>query len=325
MPRDYYEILGVPRTATEKEIKTAYRKLARQYHPDRNPGDKEAEAKFKEVQQAYDVLSDTKKRQQYDQFGADFENMAGARGGPGGGYTFRWGSPGGGAGGAGYEFDPRDLGDAENLFRQFFGEGAGPGAAGGAGRRRGRRTWADANQDFPQDAEHEIQIDFLTAARGGSVELQLQRPDGKGPERLKVDIPAGIADGARLRLRGQGFGGGDLYVKVHIRPHPYFRREGQDILLEVPISVTEAILGCKVDVPSIDGTVTVAIPPGTSSHQRLRLRGRGLPKPGGNGKGDQYVEVKIIVPRNVDGRGKELIEEFARLYPQKPRDELRWS
>ncbi len=306
MPRDYYDVLGVSRKATEQELKSAYRKLARQHHPDRNPGDKEAEARFKEVQHAYDVLSDAKKRQQYDQFGADFEQMAGA-GGPGGGYTFRGGGPG--QGGASFDFN--QFGDAQDLFEQFFGK-----AATGGARRKGRRPRADAAQDL----EQEIQVDFLTAARGGHVEVE-----GTTGERLKVDVPAGVADGARLRLRGQGQGGGDLYVKVHVLPHAYFRREGQDIVLDVPVSVSEAVLGCKVDVPTIDGTVTISIPPGTSSGQRLRLRGKGLPTPGGKPRGDQYVEVHVVVPRKVDDRSRELIEEFAKLNPQTPREGLRWS
>ncbi len=309
MPRDYYEVLGVSRKATEQELKSAYRKLARQYHPDRNPGDKEAEAKFKEVQQAYDVLSDPKKRQQYDQFGADFEQMAGARGGPGG-FQFRWGGPGQGAG----NFDFSQFGDAQSLFEQFFGGAAGAAGASG-GRRKGRRGQAE----FSQDLEQEIDVDFLTAAKGGAIELP------SGGERLKLDVPAGVADGARLRLRGQGQSGGDLYVKVHVRPHAYFRREDRDILVDVPVSVSEAILGCKLDVPTIDGTVTISIPPGTSSGQRLRLRGKGLPSPAGGARGDQYVEVKVMVPKKPDERSRELIEEFAKRNPQSPREGLRWE
>jgi curved DNA-binding protein len=319
MPRDYYEVLGVSRTASADEIKSAYRKLARQYHPDRNPGDKEAEAKFKEVQQAYDVLSEPPKRAQYDQFGADFERAttgAGAGGGPSG-WTFRWG----GAGGPGPDFGGMDAADAEEIISKVFG-GAFAGDLGGArtgrgGRRRGRATPA-------QDVAQDIEIDFATAARGGKVELQVQRPDGAGAQRLDLDIPAGIADGGQLRLKGQGHAGGDLYIKVHIRPHPHFRREGQDLILEVPITVGEAVLGGKVDVPSLDGTVTLTVPAGASSGQRLRLRGRGLPSPGGGARGDQYVELKVVVPRSVDERSQELVKEFAERNPQDPRAGLRW-
>jgi DnaJ-class molecular chaperone len=320
MPRDYYDVLGVGRKASDQEIKNAYRKLAREYHPDRNPGDKEAEAKFKEVQQAYDVLSDPQKRAQYDQFGPGFEGMgAGPRGGPGGG-TFRWG--GGPAGG----FSNVDPEEAQAIFEQIFG-GAGLGGLGGfgfgggptAGRGRARGRGAP-----PQDVEQDIDVDFLTAARGGTVDLLIQRGNGK-PERIAVDIPAGVADRTRLRLKGQGQAGGDLYVRVHIRPHPYLRREGQDLILDLPISVAEAILGTKVDVPTLEGAVTLTVPPGTSSGQRLRIRGRGLPSPGGGPPGDQYVEIKVMVPRGIDEESRRLMEEFARRNPQDPRANVRWA
>jgi DnaJ-class molecular chaperone len=322
MPRDYYEVLGVARNANEKDIKSAYRKLARQYHPDRNPGDKEAEGKFKEVQQAYDVLSDTKKREQYDRFGPGFEEMAGAPGGGQGPFTFRWG--GGGPGGGQFgDFDLGDLGGMGTIFEEVL-KNAQAGARGGRqGRQRGRRP---PTPDVEPEL-HPIEVDFLTAARGGSVDLMLQSPDGLGERKqLTVHIPAGIADGTKLRLRGQGHEGSDLWVRIRVRPHPYFKREGQDIIVEVPISVEEAILGAKVDVPTIDGTITLTVPAGTSSGQRLRLRERGLPKPGKNDeRGDQYVELKVVVPRSIDERSKELIQEFARLNPQHPRAGLHWS
>ena len=312
MPRDYYEVLGVSRQASESEIKSAYRKLARKYHPDRNPGDKEAEEKFREIQQAYSVLSDADKRRKYDQFGFDFEEAAaaGARAGPQGGYSFRWGGPGG-ATFTGFDFDTEDIG---SIFEQMFG-----GAARGPGRRARRSTWK------PPAVEQEITVDFLTAARGGSVELALRRPDGEGTARIRVDIPAGIADGGKLRLRGQGGGGADLILKVRVAPHPYFERRGQDIHVQVPITIPEAVLGCKVDVPSIDGIVTVTVPPGTSSHQRLRLRGRGLATPGKEGRGDQYVEIKIVAPRDAATRSRDLMEEFARRHPDNPRLGSPWS
>ncbi len=292
---DYYKALGVDKRASAEEIKKAYRKLARQYHPDRNPGDKQAEAKFKEIQQAYDVLGDKKKRSQYDQFGtAGPEAGFGGGGGP----TFHW-ETGDGAG-----IDPSEI------FSQFFGGMGGMGA--GPGRRaRGGRTRR------PQPAESyetEVAIPFQTAALGGSIDLRI---DGK---ELAVKIPAGIEEGKKLRLQGQGPGGADLSVLIRIQPHPYFRREGNDILLEVPLSLSESVLGTRLDVPTLDGTrLTVKIPPGTSSGTRLRLRNRGIRG------GDQYIETKVIVPAPANDRSRELIEEFARLSPQSPRADLPWS
>ena len=310
MPRDYYETLGVERKASEQEIKSAYRKLARQYHPDRNPGDKEAAAKFKEVQQAYDVLSDPKKREQYDRFGPEFENRAAGPGGGAGPFTFRWGTPGGG------DAEGLNSADVEELMAQMFG-----GDFGGQRKRRGRRA---ASAPPPQDIEQEITIDFLTAARGGTVEM-VKRTAGQPDERLEVHVPAGIADGGTLRVRGQGQDGGDLYVKVRIRPHPYFRREGQNIVVDLPVTVGEAILGAKVDVPTTDGTITLTVPPNSTSGQRLRLRGKGLPPLSGGSRGDQFVEVKIVVPRSIDEASAELIREFAKRNPQNPRIDLGWN
>jgi len=301
MPGDYYETLGVKRDASEGDIKSAYRKLARKYHPDRNPGDKQAEAKFKEVQEAYDVLSDKAKRANYDRFGTA-EPGAGFRGGRGGqrGQTFHWG--GGGPGG----FQEMDPAAASELFRNLFGEGGGTEDLGDlfGQRGRGRRT---RRAEAPE-VEREVTIPFMTAALGGSVNLNV---DGR---ELSVKIPAGVAEGQALRLQGQAPGGGNLKLVLRIQPHPYFRREGKDVILEVPLALPEAVLGTKVDVPTLDGTrLTVKIPPGASSGSRLRLRGKGI------GGGDQYIEVKVQVPAPKDDRSRELIEEFARLNPQNPR------
>lgn len=303
MPRDFYETLGVKREASDEEIRRAYRKLARQYHPDRNPGDKQAEARFKEIQAAYDVLSDKTKRAQYDRFGAAGmeEGFGGARGGPNP-YTFRWGSGGPGAEGMAPD-------EAADLFRQFFGGGDAGDLFGRGGRSgRGRRS-------RPADGfETEVSVPFQTAATGGSITLSL---DGR---ELSVKIPAGVEEGQLLRLQGQAPGGGDLRLKLRIAPHPYFRREGNHVILEVPLSLAEAVLGATVDVPTLDGTrLAVKVPPGASSGTRLRLRGRGVKG------GDQYIEVKVVVPGPKDDRSRQLIEEFARLNPQNPRAGLAWS
>jgi DnaJ-class molecular chaperone len=306
--RDYYDILGVKRDASEEAIKKAYRKLARQYHPDRNPGDKQAEAHFKEVQDAYDVLSDKTKRANYDRFGTA-EPGAGVRGGPGG-TTFHWGGPGG------QQVDP---GQAEEILRQFFGGAGGAGGAGdlgGFGDLFGRRPPRGGRSRRPEPAavESEVTIPFQTAALGGSVALQV---DGR---ELTVKVPAGVEDGQALRLQGQGPGGADLHLKLRIAPHPYFRREGKDVILDVPLSLPEAVLGTKVDVPTLDGSrLTVTVPAGASSGKRLRLRGKGI-----NG-GDQYIEIKVLVPTARDERSRQLIEEFARLNPQTPRTGEPWT
>ncbi len=311
MPRDYYDVLGVKRGASDEEIKSAYRKLARQFHPDRNPGDKQAEVKFKEVQEAYDVLSDKTKRVQYDRFG-----FAGSGPGFGGGRrgphteSFRWeGGPGG--------FQGMDPAQAEEILRQMFGGGGGFGGPGmddladilGQRRRggRGRRTAPSA-----EETETPISIPFLTAALGGSIDLRINDQEGA------VKIPAGVEEGQVMRVPAPG--GRSVRIKLHIEPHPFFRREGKNVILEVPVSLSEAVLGTKVEVPTLEGArLTVKVPPGASSGSRLRLRGKGI------AGGDQYIEIKIAVPAAKDGRSRELIEEFARLNPQNPRAGLPWS
>jgi DnaJ-class molecular chaperone len=301
MPRDYYETLGVPKGANEDAIKKAYRKLARQYHPDRNPGDKQAEAHFKEVQEAYDVLSDKNRRAQYDRFG--FAG-SGARGGPGAPGEFHWG---GGPGNFEFQGDPEM---AAEMFRNMFGGGGGFEELFGGRARGGRR----ARPEPAREVEAEATIPFQTAALGGTVGLQI---DGR---QLDVKVPPGVEDGKKLRLRGQGPGGTDLIVRLHVAPHPYFRREGNDVILEVPLSLSEAVLGAKVDVPTLGGErLTVKVPPGTSSGARLRLRGKGI------AGSDQYIEIKIVAPTAKDDRSRELIEEFSRLNPQNPRAGLDWS
>lgn len=298
MPRDYYEVLGVARNASEADIKKAYRKLARQHHPDRNPGDKQAEARFKEVQEAYDVLNDKTKRAQYDRFGFAGPGMGGqgpfrAEGGPGG-----------------FEFQGINPDDLESILGAMGGAGGFSEIFGRRARGRGRGRAAPP----PQSVEAEVAIPFTTAALGGTVSLNV---DGRT---IDVRVPAGVEEGKKLRLGGQGPGGGDLLVRIKIEPHPYFRREGNNLVLDVPVSVSEAILGAKVDVPTLDGThLTVKVPPGTSSGARLRLRGKGI------AGGDQFIEIKIVVPKINDDRGRELIEELARLHPQNPRANLPWS
>lgn len=317
--RDYYEVLGVARDAAPEAIKKAYRGMARKYHPDVNPGDKTAEAKFKEVQQAYDILSEPEKRALYDRYGtAAFEGMAAA--GPrtsASEWTARFGEPG-----------------YENIdFSEFFGsfgQGAGMNAGdqGGAGlfedllgRMRSSRS---AKPRGGRSIEANLSIPFLTAVRGGETSINIQRGDGKA-ENLIVKIPPGVDTGAKLRLKGQGEPGprggpnGDLTIVIAVEPHPYYKREDRNLLVEVPISVPEAILGARIDVPSLEGMKSLTIPPGSSGGMKLRLKGQGVPASGGKPNGDLFVLLKIVVPRSVDEESKRLIQQFADRNKHDPR------
>ncbi len=295
MPRDLYEVLGLKRDASDEEIKRAYRHLAREHHPDRNPGDKAAETRFKEVQEAYDVLSDKSKRSQYDQFGS-VGGQPGFNGGPGG---FQWG----GGFGEGVQIDPNQL--EEFLQRSGMGD-----IFGQRTRQPGRGRRSAPREPVTTD----LRVPFETASLGGKLSLDV---DGRP---IDVTIPAGIEEGQTLRLQGQGPHGADLHLKIRIDAHPHFRREGNDLVIAAPISVAEAVLGAKIDVPTLDGArLTVKIPASTSSGARLRLRGKGA-----NG-GDQYVEIKIVTPASTDDRSKKLMEEFAQLNPHKPRSGPPWE
>jgi DnaJ-class molecular chaperone len=301
MPQDLYELLGVSRTASEDEIQKAYRKLARQYHPDRNPGDKAAEAKFKDIAAAYDVLSDKQKRAQYDQFGA-----AGPGGGPEGFHFSR------GPGGFTTNIDPET---AERLFGDLFGGGSPFGGMGdlfgqAQSGRRGRRR----PPSQPQEVTAAVTIPLDKAALGGTITLNV------GDREIDLKVPAGINDGQTMRLAGQGPDGADLLLTIHVAPHPYFRREGNDLILSVPLSLSEAVLGGKVDVPTLGGgTITITIKPGTSSGTRMRLRGQGIKD------GDLYIEAKVVVPAPSDDRSRELIEEFTQRNPQSVRTGPPWE
>ena len=320
--RDYYEVLGVKRDATTDQIKKAYRGLARKHHPDANPGDKTAEAKFKEVQNAYDILSDADKKARFDQFGhAAFEPGFGAGGyGPRSGAS-EWAARAGG-GGPGAEMD----------FSQFFNvrPGAGPSQEEQGGgifddilsRMRGDRSRQRRPPPrTPEAAEAAITIPFLTAVRGGETTIELEREGGRRETKV-VRIPPGLEAGAKLRLKGQGDPSGsiDLILTVGVEPHPYFTRNGRDLSVEVPITVGEAILGARVDVPTIDGsTRSLPIPPGTSGGKRLRLRGQGVPATKSAPEGDLYLVLRVVVPASVDDESRQLIEQFAARNPANPR------
>src|ERR1700720_1625926 len=380
--QDYYELLGVPRKASAKELRAAYRKLARKYHPDLNPGDKSAEEKFKQIQEAYDTLSDTKKRQMYDQFGF---NVPGPGGAPGASY-------GGGVSPEDIHFD----------FGGFdFGGGGGPGsgsAGGGAGFRdlfsqffRGASAAQTTDERQPgDDLEYQIDITFAEAMRGTVKKLSFTRLDvcnvchgsgvepgeakvcptcggtghvtqtsgkmrfqvncsrcggsgrlhtickncggeGRVPrmETIDVRIPPGAHTGSRVRVAGYGNAGtsggppGDLYIITRVQPHPFFDRRGDDLYTAVPVTVTEASLGAKVEVPTIDGRAQVRIPPGTNSGKRLRLREKGAPSSRNPGKrGDQIIEVQVVVPKPEDERVRNLLKELGKIDPEDPRREI---
>ncbi|EGT5270184.1 molecular chaperone DnaJ [Clostridioides difficile] len=350
--RDYYEVLGISKGAEAQEIKKAYRKLAMKYHPDRNPGDKEAEEKFKEINEAYEVLSDDTKRKTYDQFGHDGLNGQGGFGGQG-------------------------FGGFEDMFGDIFGDMFGGSFGGGRARRRGPQRGADIRQS--------VTISFEEAAFGKKMSIKVNRSEeceecngtgakpgtskktcstcngtgqvrtvqrtpfgniassrpcsacngtgeviespcskchGTGNTRkvktIEVDIPAGIDDGQMIKLSGQGEVGekgaprGDLYIVVNVKSHPLFTRDGNDIYFEMPITFVQATLGDEIEVPTLDGKVKYSVPEGTQTGTVFRLKEKGIPRIRGNSRGDQYVKVVVEIPKKLNDKQKELLREFAK-------------
>lgn len=285
--RDYYEVLGISRGASEEEIRRAYRALARKLHPDVNKAP-DAAAKFTEVQEAYDTLSDAKKRSAYDRFGHDAERFSATGESRPGGVTYAW-PPGAGEG---PEIDLDDLG---SMFEAVFG-GRG-GVEGGAGRGRKGRG-ARSHRERHEAVRHRIEIDFVAAALGGTRSIQVESAGGAKARTIEVKIPPGVHDGAQLRVRG-ALDGADLVLVVRVTPHPVFRRgeageaESLDLYVDVPVTITEAVLGAKVTIPTLTGTVEITVPPGSSSGRKLRLRGLGIEDVEGN-RGDLYAVVKVV-------------------------------
>jgi len=379
--KDYYATLGVERSSKPEQLRKAYRRLARKHHPDLNPGNKSAEEKFKQIQEAYEVLSDEKKRKIYDQYGFYSDNL------PPGGYGAT-ASPG--AGSPGFDFSGFDFSDTaageekggfgtsfRDLFSQFFSG------------RRGEETEHEG-PERGEDIEHRLHLGFWDAIRGTQVRITVARAEacvtcrgtgaargapvvctacggtgkatrqagamrfaltcsqcgGTGqqrrrcatcgggghlrrPETFDVRIPPGVDTGSRVRVPGKGNAGigggaaGDLYIVTDVEPHPLFERKGDNIYIKVPVTVTEAALGTKVEVPTIDGPATIKIPPGTQGGQKLRLRGRGAPSLRASARGDQFVEVQVVVPHVADERTKEILRELGRLNPEDPRKDLK--
>ncbi|MFJ7105614.1 DnaJ C-terminal domain-containing protein [Streptomyces albogriseolus] len=306
MARDFYEVLGVPRTADRDEIQRAYRTLARKYHPDVNK-DPQAEERFKEINEAFSVLSDPEQRARYDRFGEDFRKVPEdweERVGAGAGSGFRWTT----GGGPRVRYSTAGFGegvDVDDLFGSLFG---------GAGRMR--VPGADQEAELPLTVEE--------AYRGGRRTVTLAGPAGQ--RRYQVDVPPGTTDGQRIRLAGEGGRGsgddapaGDLYLRVRIQPHPEFRLDGRDVHVRLPVTPWEAALGATVPVPTPSGaTAKVTVPAGSSSGRRLRLRGEGMPGPRG-ANGDLYAELRIMVPPRLSDRERELMEELAAVSSFDPR------
>jgi curved DNA-binding protein len=331
--RNYYEILGVPRDASSDEIKKMYRRLARQYHPDLNPGDKVAEEKFKDIGEAYEVLSDPNKRSQYDQF-SRFWQQKGFKG-----KTPRvktWNA----RNGTRSDIDPSQFPDFNSFVETLLGhqqkqaEASNPtGTSDGRTQARTQETQDQRSQtDFtpgrtktartvgsttpPRDIEARLTLPLEKAYLGGHERIRLE--DGRS---LEVDMPAGMITGQRLRLRGQGISGGDLYLKIQVAPHPFFKLEGADISCQVPVTPSEAVLGGAVEVPTLDGLVKMTVPPGLTHGKRLRLANKGYPTGKGE-RGDQLVEIQIAIPKNLTAEEQELYEKLRQIESFKPRKNL---
>lgn len=299
--KDLYSVLGLKRGASSEEIKSAYRKLAKKLHPDLNPGDSKTEQQFKDVSQAYAILSDPEKRKRYDAGEIDASGNETARGG-----FYR--SSSGEGGGKYSHFDFGDEADLGDIFSDLFGRGFSRKEKGRTFRQRGT------------DISYRLSVGFLEAVNGARKRIQL----GEG-RTLDVNIPPGTEDGQTLRLKGQGLGGmggapaGDAYIEIQVQPHPYFERHGNDIHLELPVSLSEAVLGASIPVPTVEGKVTMKIPPGSNSGSTLRLKGKGMPARRGGQRGDQYVKLKVMLPEKPDSELKNFISEWSKKHSYNPR------
>jgi molecular chaperone DnaJ len=300
--KDFYSILGVPRTATAEELKKSYRKLAMQLHPDKNPGNKKSEERFKEVTEAYETLSDPQKRKAYDQFGSsDFQGFGGFGAGAAGGFEGFRQRPGGGQ----FHGNPEDM---QDLFTDVFGDFF-------SGKTRGRKQTRGA------DLRYTLSVTMEEAASGCEKLITFVRQKGPSSDtaKLSVHVPAGVRDNQKLKLTSEGdspgAGGqaGDLYVIIQVQAHPFFNRDENDVLMDFPLNFTDALLGTSIEVPTLTGKSVLKIPPGTTSGQIFRLKSKGFPRLGSFGTGDMLVKVQLVTPSKLTAEEKELVEKLATL------------
>ena len=314
--KDYYKILGVPKTATPKEIKAAYRKLARKYHPDVNKGDARSEARFKEINEANEVLSDPAKRRRYDELGSDWASYGPPPGRPG--------APGRPGGRVNVDFGDEDLGGFSEFFRTIFGGGGG-GFGGGRAGGGAQGTGGGFEEIFGRarapargaDVEGTVDLTLEEVLRGTSRTVSVD--DQGSPRKIEVKIPPGVADGTRVRAAGEGAGGaggsrGDLYLRVRVLPHPKFERAGADLKTTVTVPLTTAVLGGEAMVPTLDGPIGIKVPAGSRPGRVFRLRGHGLPRlEAGGGRGDLLATLGVDVPNDLTPREREIFEELKRI------------
>jgi curved DNA-binding protein len=332
--KDYYKVLGVAKDASAKQIKQAYRKLARKYHPDINPGDRGAEVRFKEINEAYEVLSDAEKRGKYDQVGSNWKQYErAARDHPGGfpgfeGFRVDFGGQGQGA---------EQFGGFSDFFKTFFSGGVDldeilgrrkGGGSRGPGGFGGRGAGVSSAPMKGRDVAAPLEITLEDSFYGSRKKLSLQSNPMATPVEIEVKIPAGVRDGSRIRVAGKGeqspTGGspGHLYLEVTLRPHNLYRRESDDLYVDVPITVTEATLGAEIEVPTFAGKARIKVPAGSQTGRLMRLRGKGMPRLKGEGHGDLFAKLLIVVPANLSDRERELLQELATLQKDNPRAHL---
>ena len=322
--RNYYDILDVPSSATSDDIKRAYRRLARQYHPDLNPGNKEAEDRFKDIGEAYDVLSDVTKRAQYDRFG-QYWNQQGFKEEAAPKRPQSWGERAGMGVPTSDEVDFSKYADFQEFVDQLMGRrqkaSSGTNRTTPRAAEPSRSSTAAKNKTTTapsgrRDAEARLVISLEKAYAGGRERIRLE--DGRS---LEVNMPTAMVSGQRIRLKGQGTAGGDLYLKIEVLPHEFFKVEGIDIVCELPITPCEAVLGGQIEAPTLDGWVKMTLPAGVRAGQRLRLGGKGYPGTDG-ARGDQLVQIRIEMPRNITAQEKDLYEKLRQIESFKPRTGL---